>query len=221
MMKANRWTALGAGAVGRSECTVTSVTFREDGATVETASGETIRCAFVIDASGQKSVVADELGLRETPPRMRTSSRAIFTHMEGVKPFEDVDREPPPLAPWSQGTLHHFFDGGWMWVIPFGNFAGSQNQLCSVGLSFDNRRFPRDPADNPEEIWSRTLDFFSSRAASCPGSSLGLSATTSPASGGSSAGRSRRGGPISKPPPSTPAPLSARGRSAPRGSRGS
>ena len=153
-------TARSAGAVGRSECTVTSVTFREDGATVETASGETIRCAFVIDASGQKSVVADELGLRETPPRMRTSSRAIFTHMEGVKPFEDVDREPQPLAPWSQGTLHHFFDGGWMWVIPFGNFSGSQNKLCSVGLSYDNRRFPKDPDVGPEEAWSRFLEAY-------------------------------------------------------------
>jgi tetracycline 7-halogenase / FADH2 O2-dependent halogenase len=152
------FTALGAGALGRSGTNVTSVSFREDGATVETSTGESIHCAFVIDASGQRSVLASALALRDEPPRMRTNSRAIFTHMVGVIPYEDVDRGPKPVAPWSQGTLHHFFDGGWVWVIPFGNYPGSQNKLCSVGLSYDNRRFPRDPRISPEEAWSRFLE---------------------------------------------------------------
>lgn len=150
-------TALGAGAVGRSGCDVTKLAFRDDGATVETSGGESIECGFVVDASGERSVVANHFGLRDSPPRMRANSRAIYTHMVGVIPYEEVDRGPKPLAPWSQGTLHHFFDGGWMWVIPFGNFAGSQNKLCSVGLSFDNKRFPRDPNVSPEEEWARFL----------------------------------------------------------------
>lgn len=150
--------ALGAGAVGRSGSTVTELTFDDGGATVETTADETIRCAFVIDASGFNSVVAAELGLREDPPRMRTNSRAMFTHMVGVKPYDEVDGGPAPLAPWNQGTLHHFFDGGWMWVIPFGNFSGSQNKLCSVGLCFDNKRFPRDPDVTPEEAWAGFLE---------------------------------------------------------------
>lgn len=157
-------TALAAGAVGRAGCRVSGLDFRDDGATVSTSDGETIDCAFVIDASGSNSVVARELGLRDDPPRMRTNSRAMFTHMIGVKPFEEVDREAQPLAPWSQGTLHHFFDGGWMWVIPFGNFRGSQNKLCSVGLSFDNTRFPRDPAVTPEQAWARFLEEYPSVA---------------------------------------------------------
>lgn len=151
-------TALGAGAVGRAACHVTGLSFHEDGATLETSAGETIHGKFVIDASGYRSVVASHLSLRDDPPRMRTNSRALFTHMVGVTPYEDVDRGSKPLAPWSQGTLHHFFDGGWMWVIPFGNFKGSQNKLCSVGLSFDNKRFPRDPNVSAEDAWSRFLD---------------------------------------------------------------
>ncbi|GJM23321.1 MAG: hypothetical protein DHS20C15_32360 [Planctomycetota bacterium] len=150
--------ALGAGAVGRSGSKVADLTFRDDGATIETTAGETIRCGFVIDASGYNSVVAKKLGLRDESPRMRTNSRAMFTHMVGVKPYEEVDSEPEPLAPWSQGTLHHFFDGGWMWVIPFGNFSGSRNKLCSVGLSFDNKRFPRDPEVSPEAVWKSFLE---------------------------------------------------------------
>ncbi|HKX46938.1 MAG TPA: tryptophan 7-halogenase [Planctomycetota bacterium] len=155
-------TALAAGAVGRSGCKVSELSFREDGATVETSVGETIRCGFVIDASGHDSVVAGALALREEPPRMRTNSRALFTHMVGVRPYEDVDGGPRPLAPWSQGTLHHFFDGGWMWVIPFGNYSGSRNKLCSVGLCYDNARFPRDPEVGPEAAWSRFLEVYPS-----------------------------------------------------------
>lgn len=152
------FTALGAGVVGRPGTDVAKLSFDGDGATIETSAGETIRCAFVIDASGNRSVVATKFALRDEPPRMRTNSRAIFTHMVGVIPYEEVDRGPKPLAPWNQGTLHHFFDGGWIWVIPFGNYPGSQNKLCSVGLSYDNRRFPRDPKIRPEEEWSRFLD---------------------------------------------------------------
>lgn len=151
-------TALAAGAVGKDDTSVARLAFDDEGATVETTRGETIRCGFVVDASGYNSVVAAELGLREDPPRMRTNSRAIFTHMRGVKPYEDVDEGPRPLAPWSQGTLHHFFNGGWMWVIPFSNYSGSQNPLCSVGINFDNACFPKDADYDPAQAWARFLD---------------------------------------------------------------
>lgn len=150
-------TALKAGAIGRSECEVVKLSLHDAGATVETSAGETIRCAFVIDATGYRSVIANKLALREQPPRMRTNSRATFTHMVGVAPYDEIDRGPSPLAPWSQGTLHHFFDGGWMWVIPFNNTKGSKNKLCSVGLCFDNKRFPKDPQVSPEQEWSGFL----------------------------------------------------------------
>ena len=38
-----------------------------------------------------------------------------------------------------------------------GNFKGSQNKLCSVGLCYDNKRFPRDPKVSPEEAWAGFL----------------------------------------------------------------
>jgi FADH2 O2-dependent halogenase len=60
------------------------------------------------------------------------------------------------VSPWHQGTLHHFFDGGWLWVIPFDNHADSRNRLCSVGLNLDNHRAPPATAD-PEEEWRRVL----------------------------------------------------------------
>jgi FADH2 O2-dependent halogenase len=55
--------------------------------------------------------------------------------------------------------LHHLFDGGWLWVIPFNNREGSTNQLCSVGLNLDPRRYPRTQS-SPEEEFDRFIKRF-------------------------------------------------------------
>jgi FADH2 O2-dependent halogenase len=44
---------------------------------------------------------------------------------------------------WHDGTLHHIFDGGWFWIIPFDNHKKSQNSLCSIGLMLDCRKYPK------------------------------------------------------------------------------
>jgi FADH2 O2-dependent halogenase len=64
--------------------------------------------------------------------------------MVGVKPFDSTPaaRGHEQPNPWHHGTLHHVFDGGWLWVIPFDNHPQSLNPLCSVGLTLDPRRFP-------------------------------------------------------------------------------
>ncbi len=150
-------TALHAGVVGRPATTATDISFDADGVTVTTSANDTMRCGFVVDASGYRSVLADQLSLRETPPRMRTNSRTLFTHMVGVEPYETFRAVERTMAPWSQGTLHHFFDGGWLWVIPFDNHTTSTNKLCSVGLSLDNRRFPRTDGRSAEQEWQAFL----------------------------------------------------------------
>ncbi|MFV2110444.1 NAD(P)/FAD-dependent oxidoreductase [Micromonospora sp. LOL_015] len=116
------------------------------GVTLHTDDGRQVRASYVVDASGHQSPIADQYGLRETPPRARHHSRSLFTHMVGVRPFDRsptarLHRQP---SPWHNGTLHHVFDGGWIWVIPFDNHRESTNPLCSVGLTLDPRRFPKD-----------------------------------------------------------------------------
>ena len=54
----------------------------------------------------------------------------------------------------AEGTLHHIFEGGWLWVIPFNNHAKSTNPLCSVGLMLDPRYYPiREEISPEEEFW--------------------------------------------------------------------
>lgn len=154
------YAAIRYGAKAMQRTSVSGVEIGADGVTLSTASGETVRARYLCDASGQNSVLAQQFDLREQPARFKTHSRTLFTHMVGVRPFDEcVDHGGQPTA-WHQGTLHHIFDGGWMWVIPFDNHDKSTNPLCSVGLSFDSRRSPRPTDITPQQEWDAFLTRF-------------------------------------------------------------
>jgi FADH2 O2-dependent halogenase len=75
--------------------------------------------------------------------------------MIDVTPYDDLV-EPRGahgnIMPWSQGTLHHLFEGGWIWVIPFNNHARATNPLVSVGLSLDPRMYPKPDCPPGQEF---------------------------------------------------------------------
>jgi FADH2 O2-dependent halogenase len=126
----------------------------ERGAVLHADSGETFSASFVVDASGFRSPLADKFDLRESPTRARQHSRSMFTHMIGVRPYDEAPsaRLHHQPNPWHNGTLHHVFDGGWLWVIPFDNHKGSTNPLCSVGLSLDSRKYPKGELTGQQEF---------------------------------------------------------------------
>jgi tetracycline 7-halogenase / FADH2 O2-dependent halogenase len=81
--------------------------------------------------------------------------------MVGVTPYEDTVPKGAHGNPtkWSEGTLHHLFEGGWMWVIPFNNHVRATNPLVSVGLNLDPRIHPEFDG-TPEEEFRAFLDRF-------------------------------------------------------------
>jgi FADH2 O2-dependent halogenase len=123
--------------------------------------GERFAAKYLVDGSGFRSPIAQEFDLRDVPTRARSHSRSMFTHMVGVTPFDQAAaaREHTQPVPWHHGTLHHVFKGGWLWVIPFDNHESSMNPLCSVGLTLDERIFPRTEL-SPEEEFRGFLDRF-------------------------------------------------------------
>lgn len=131
---------------------------RIDGSGVEimTSGGDTYHAEYVVDAGGLRSQLAEGLGLRHQD--LQTHSRGLFTHMVGVRGYDEVcerqgagaGQEPLP-HPWAEGTLHHVFDGGWLWVIPFDNHPEATNPVCSVGLMLDPRVHPKRDDLSPEE----------------------------------------------------------------------
>jgi len=136
------------------------------GVEVEIENGMSFNANYLVDASGHNSLLSRKLELQENPTRYKTHSRSIFTHMTGVKKYDDcvsLAGTSQDNLLWYQGTLHHVFDGGWMWVIPFNNHARSTNPICSVGLNFDSRRFPKTDV-SPEQEFQKFLARFSSIA---------------------------------------------------------
>lgn len=140
----------------RQKTSIEEIEFEEDQVSVVTKKGDTFTAQFLIDAAGARSPLVAKFDLRGDPDTFRTNSRGIFTHMLGVKLYDQV------AGPWkayglkhalSQGTLHHVFDGGWFWVIPFNNHADAVNPLCSVGLILDRTVYPETNMDPEEEFF--------------------------------------------------------------------
>jgi FADH2 O2-dependent halogenase len=136
------------------------------GAVVRLDDGRELHAGFVVDGTGHGSVLSKRHGLRMEDPELRTHTRTLFTHMIGLKPFDAVlpqheHRMPGPLH---QGTLHHVFDGGWFWVIPFDNHDESSNPLVSVGLQIDCRRWPYRKEVSAEEEFRSFVAMFPSVA---------------------------------------------------------
>ncbi len=139
---------------------VEDVAVDDDGCKVKLKGQAEIRCRYVCDGTGFRSVLASKYGLRAAPDALETRSRSIFTHMIDVKPYDSCipKRYHGMPIPWFQTTLHHCFDGGWVWVIPFNNTRAPVNPLCSVGVTFDCDRYQktnRDPEDEFFEFANR------------------------------------------------------------------
>ncbi|MFB9239325.1 NAD(P)/FAD-dependent oxidoreductase [Plantactinospora siamensis] len=149
--------AIGYGALAREGVRVAGVDIDADRARIEFSTGEVFTADYVIDATGRTSVLANEFGLREEPCRFVTDSRTIFTHMRGVRPYDSVEESSGQPNLWHQGTLHHLFDGGWMWVIPFDNHPESESDLVSVGLNLDSRRYPKRAGVSAQQEWDEFL----------------------------------------------------------------
>lgn len=156
------------GADSRQKINISEIDIDEQGVHLASDRGERFAARFLVDAAGYRSPMAEKYGLRERPTRLNTHSRSVFTHMIGVRPYDDCVEPPgahgmPRL--WSQGTLHHLFDGGWMWVIPFDNHTEATNPLCSVGINLDSRRFPKPTGISPEQEFRDLVARYPSMAA--------------------------------------------------------
>ena len=153
--------AVAYGAVPRQKTKVASLEIDRNGVSIQTGSGENIFARYVVDGTGHESVLASHFNLRENPCPLKHHSRTLFTHMIDVTAFRKEDTRLS--VGWDQGTLHHCFERGWFWVIPFNNHDRSTNPLVSVGLTIDPRRYPKSECP-PEREFKQFLDMFPSVA---------------------------------------------------------
>ena len=148
------------GATIRQQTRIVDFEVKEDIARLVSTKGEVFTGSYLVDATGMKSVLAHKFELRDDSTQYLTNSRAIFTHMINVEHYDNVGhpREEYKLKyPLSQSTLHHIFEGGWMWVIPL-------QQSCRCGESAVQRRpAAQSRAFTLKPAWTRKL----SSSASC------------------------------------------------------
>jgi tetracycline 7-halogenase / FADH2 O2-dependent halogenase len=153
--------AISYGATVLQATPVTSVKIGEDDVEITTSKADIFHAKYIVDAGGFRSLLADQFDLRDFD--LKTYTRGMFTHMIDVPCFNDVHLPKATYRVpfrWSEGTLHHIFKGGWLWVIPFNNHTGATNPLCSVGLLLDPRVYPVRPDLAPEDEFYAFIDQF-------------------------------------------------------------
>lgn len=114
----------------------------------------TTRANWCIDASGAGQVLLRHLGIADESLRLKTNSRAIYSHWENVRPFADVladhdiDTIDHPYA-CDNAALHHLLDDAWLWNLRFADGT------VSAGIVADqNAREPQSvsPGSNGDPI---------------------------------------------------------------------
>jgi flavin-dependent dehydrogenase len=114
--------ARAAGADIREEANVREILHLADGdVRIKTTAGE-LRGKYLIDASGQGTVVGRHLGLRIAATEKHLRKAAYFNHFEGVWRPPGIEEGHPLIV---------MVDEGWFWLIPL------NSHKTSVGLVMD------------------------------------------------------------------------------------
>ncbi len=96
---------------------------------------------FLIDATGG----ANPLHITQDNSGIRTNSRVIYSHFEGVTPWGELHGKTQHPYPCHDAALHHIFRGGWMYVLHF------DNGMTSAG-------FVLDCDARPNDTWESLMD---------------------------------------------------------------
>ena len=177
--------AIALGADYLDEVTLEGVDWHADGATTFTGTRRgtslRIRAGFVVDASGPRGFLSRALNIPELGFDGYPSTQALYSHFTNVARCDELQdfapshqgtlarshprtfapSHPRTLAPYpiDDAALHHVFDGGWMWVLRFGNSVTSAGIAVTDSLALELRLSDGAPA------WDRFLARYPSIAA--------------------------------------------------------
>jgi tetracycline 7-halogenase / FADH2 O2-dependent halogenase len=132
---------------------------------------------FVVDATGPRGFLHRALEIPELPLPDLPPTEALYTHFTNVRRLDEVDvhsvdahsqGEVPPY-PVDDAAVHHVFDGGWVWVLHFGNGITSAG-VAATGPLAERLGFSEGaPAwQRLQEQFPTVRDQFASAAAELP-----------------------------------------------------
>ena len=125
-----------------------------------------LRAGFVVDATGPRGFLSRALNIANRGFEDYPATQALFTHFTGVARCDEMpdftggaDADSAagrPPYPRDDAALHHVFDGGWMWVLRFGNGVTSAGVAVTDAVAADLGLSDGEPA------WHRLLARFPS-----------------------------------------------------------
>jgi FADH2 O2-dependent halogenase len=121
-----------------------------------------LRATAIVDASGPRGFLSRALGIEECGFDGYPPTQALFSHFVDVARCEEMPDFAPeevPPYPMDDAALHHVFDGGWMWVLRFGNGVTSAGIAVTDSLASELQLSDGAPA------WRRFLLRYPSIAA--------------------------------------------------------
>jgi FADH2 O2-dependent halogenase len=129
-----------------------------------------VRAQFVVDASGPRGFLSRSLSIADRGFADYPATQALFSHFTNVARCDQMEDYDPGLGDFDWGfdatpypvddaALHHVFDGGWMWVLRFGNGVTSAGVAVEDWLAAELRLADGEPA------WHRLLARYPSVAA--------------------------------------------------------
>jgi len=117
----------------------------------------------VVDATGPRGFLGRALAIESRPFDGYPGTQALFSHFTDVARCDEMPdyagaglpADAPPY-PIDDAALHHVFDGGWMWVLRFGNGVTSAGVAVVDALADELTLADGEPA------WHRLLERFPS-----------------------------------------------------------
>lgn len=116
-----------------------------DGARLRVRNGQgdaEIRARFVVDASHHRGPLVRSLGLEDRALPHFPRTEALYAHFRDVKRLGDLPlhagMEGAPF-PVDDAAVHHVFEGGWIWVLRFGNGITSAGVVAVVDVAREFR----------------------------------------------------------------------------------
>jgi len=151
------------GAEYRDEVTLAAPAWHSDGTAVVTGERHgqafAVRTRLVVDATGPRGFLSKTLGVPEVSFADYPATQSLYSHFTDVQrcdtmpEFHAPDVPPYPI---DDAAVHHIFDGGWMWVLRFGNGVTSAGIAVTDALAGELRLSEGEPA------WQRFLAQFPS-----------------------------------------------------------
>ena len=122
-----------------------------------------ITAKFLIDGTGEAGLLPKTLGIFPADSSLWTHSRTIFSHFHNMKSWHAMlEASGAKLLdhPFccDDAAQHLVLDGAWVWVLRF------TNNLTSLGIVLDDRRYPLVESQSAENEWQAWLGRYPSLA---------------------------------------------------------